>query len=105
MAAGLEPAPYLVPALKLRIVEPKMRIDVVGEDAVFGRLEATGTMFDDVAKKIRRDSVVSDENQVIDGRPHVSAVLRHVGHQVGELQAAVFDEADEIVGVQIAAVE
>lgn len=62
-------------------------------------------MFDDLAKKPGGDALVSDKDQVIDRRALVSAVRRNVFRQFGKIEVVSFDKANEVVGIEIAAVE
>ena len=105
MAARLMPPPGLKPALQRRVLEPEVRIEVVGEDGVFGCRESSSTAFDLAGQELLCHALKCGVNQVVDVRALVADEVGHVIQQVSGVQVVGFEQGQKEVGIEIAAVK
>ena len=99
------PLPDLKPALQLGILEGEVRVEVVGEDGVLGGREPGGTVFDLAGQELRGHALEGDVDQVVDVRSAVADEVAHVVQQVSGVQVVGFEQGQQKVGIEVAAVE
>lgn len=105
MAAGLMPAPSLEPTLQLGILEPEVRVEVVGEDGVFGGRKPGSTALDLAGQELHGHALESGIDQVVGVRSAVADEVAHVVQQVSGIQVVGIEQGQQEVGIEVAAVE
>lgn len=99
------PPPDLEPTLQLGILEPEVRVEVVGEDGVFGGRKPGGSALDFAGQELRGNALEGGVDQVVDVRSAVPDEVAHVVQQVSGLQVVGFEEGQQQVLIAVAAVE
>lgn len=99
------PSPDLKPALQLGILEPEVRVEVVGEDGVFGGRKPSDTAFDLASQELCGHALEGGVDQVVDIRSAVADEIAHVVQQVSGVQLVGIEQGQQEVGIEVAAVE
>lgn len=105
MATRLMPPPDLEPTLQLGILKPEVRVEVVGEDGVFGGRKPGGTTLDLAGQELACHALEGRVDQVVDVRSGVADEGAHVVQQVSGVQIVDVEQGQEKVGIEIATVE
>lgn len=89
------PPPDLEPKLQLGILEPEVRVEVVGEDGVLGRREPGGTALDLAGQELCGHALEGGADQVIDARSAVADEVAHVVRQVSGVQVVGIEQGQQ----------
>lgn len=104
-AVGLMPQPDLEPTLQLGVLEPEVRVKVVGEDRVIGGRKPGGTAFDLTGQELRGHGLEGSVDQVVDVQSAVADEVAPVVQQVSAVQVVVIEQGQQDVGIELAAVK
>lgn len=101
----LVPPSDLEPTLQIGVLEPEVRIEVVGEDGVLGGRRQGGRAFYLTGQELGGHAFRRGVDQVVDVRSAVANDVTHVVQHVSGVQVVGIEQGQQEVGIEVAAVE
>jgi len=99
------PPSDLEPTLQIGVLEPEVRIEVVGEDGVLGGRRQGGRAFYLTGQELGGHAFQRGVDQVVDVRSAAADDVTHVVQQVSGVQVVGIEQGQQEVGIEVAAVE